>query len=76
MRRLFDDTFAKKDAQREYSFIARQRGMFSYSGLSEEQVKRLREEHAIYIVSGGRINVAGMTGANMNVLCTAITSVL
>ena len=76
MRRLFVDTLAKKDAQRDFSFIARQRGMFSYSGLSEEQVKRLREEYAIYIVSGGRINVAGMTGANMNVLCTAITSVL
>ena len=76
MRRLFVDTLAKKDAQRDFSFIARQRGMFSYSGLSEEQVKRLREEYAIYIVSGGRINVAGMTSANMDVLCTAITSVL
>ena len=76
MRRLFVDTLAKKGAQRDFSFIARQRGMFSYSGLSDEQVKRLREEYAIYIVSGGRINVAGMTGANINVLCTAITSVL
>ncbi len=76
MRRLFVDTLAKKGAQRDFSFIARQRGMFSYSGLSDEQVKRLREEHAIYIVSGGRINVAGMTGTNMNVLCTAIASVL
>ena len=76
MRRLFVDTLAKKGAQRDFSFIARQRGMFSYSGLSDEQVKRLREEYAIYIVSGGRINVAGMTGANMNVLCTAIASVL
>ena len=76
MRRHLVDTLAKKDAQRDFSFIARQRGMFSYSGLSEEQVKRLREEHAIYIVSGGRINVAGMTGTNMNVLCTAIASVL
>ena len=76
MRRLFVDTLAEKGAQGDFSFIARQRGMFSYSGLSDEQVKRLREEYAIYIVGGGRINVAGMTGANMDVLCTAIASVL
>jgi len=76
MRRLFVNTLAEKGAQGDFSFIARQRGMFSYSGLSDEQVKRLREEYAIYIVGGGRINVAGMTGANMDVLCTAIASVL
>ena len=76
MRRLFVDTLAEKGAQRDFSFIARQRGMFSYSGLNDEKVERLREEYGVYIVSGGRINVAGMTGANMNVLCTAITSVL
>ena len=39
MRRLFVDTLAKKGAQRDFSFIARQRGMFSYSGLSDEQVE-------------------------------------
>ena len=72
MRRLFVDTLAEKGAQGDFSFIARQRGMFSYSGLSDEQVKRLREEYAIYIVGGGRINVAGMTGANMDVLCTLL----
>ena len=76
MRRLFVDTLAAKGAQRDFSFIARQRGMFSYSGLSDEQVERLREEYAIYIVGGGRINVAGMTSANMDGLCTAIAAVL
>ena len=76
MRQLFVDTLAAKGAQRDFSFIARQRGMFSYSGLSDEQVERLREEYAIYIVGGGRINVAGVTDANMDVLCTAIAAVL
>ncbi len=76
MRQLFVDTLSAKGAQGDFSFIARQRGMFSYSGLSDDQVQRLREEYAIYIVGGGRINVAGMTAANMDALCTAIAAVL
>ena len=56
--------------------IIEQRGMFSFSGLTKEQVEELREKHAIYIVGSGRINVAGMTEANMGRLCDAIASVL
>ncbi len=76
MRQLFVDSLRAKGAPGDFSFIARQRGMFSYSGLSDAQVQRLREEYAIYIVGGGRINVAGMTAANMDALCTAIAAVL
>jgi aspartate/tyrosine/aromatic aminotransferase len=50
----------------DYSFIARQRGMFSFSGLTKEQVERLREEYAIYVVGSGRINVAGLTPCNID----------
>ena len=50
--------------------------MFSFSGLTKEQVDKLREKYAIYIVGSGRINVAGMTEANMDRLCEAIASVL
>ena len=50
--------------------------MFSFSGLSPEQVKALKEKHSIYIVGSGRINVAGMTKANMETLCTAVADVL
>jgi len=42
----------------DFSFITRQAGMFSYSGLTREQVQRLRSEHAIYALDSGRINVA------------------
>ena len=77
MRRLFVDTPAEKGAQGDFSFTSPASAACSrIPGLSDEQVKRLREEYAIYIVGGGRINVAGMTGANMDVLCTAIASVL
>lgn len=57
-------------------FIAQQRGMFSFSGLGKEQVARLRDEHAIYIVGSGRVNVAGMTPQNIPLLCDAIAKVL
>ncbi|MGE3317254.1 MAG: amino acid aminotransferase [Planctomycetaceae bacterium] len=76
MRRLFVETLAKVGVKRDFSFISRQRGMFSYSGLNPEQVKKLRDEHAIYIVGSGRINVAGMTEKNMEALCKAIAAVL
>jgi aromatic-amino-acid transaminase len=50
--------------------------MFSFSGLGKEQVEALRQQHGVYIVGGGRINVAGMTRQNMEPLCTAIAAVL
>jgi aspartate/tyrosine/aromatic aminotransferase len=76
MRRLFVDTLKAKGVTRDFSFIIQQRGMFSFSGLTKEQVDKLREKYAIYIVGSGRINVAGMTEANMGRLCEAIASVL
>jgi aspartate/tyrosine/aromatic aminotransferase len=76
MRTLFVETLNEKGVQRDFSFIARQRGMFSFSGLTPDQVKALRERYAIYAVGSGRINVAGMSAGNMDYLCTAIADVL
>jgi aspartate/tyrosine/aromatic aminotransferase len=76
MRREFVDTLRAKGATRDFSFIVNQRGMFSFSGLSPEQVKQLKEQWAIYIVGSGRISVAGMTPGNLPRLCEAIVSVL
>ena len=76
MRHLFVETLDERGTGRDFSFIARQRGMFSFSGLTPNQVQALRERHSVYIVGSGRINVAGMTGANMDYLCEAIADVL
>ncbi|MYH60779.1 MAG: aspartate/tyrosine/aromatic aminotransferase [Caldilineaceae bacterium SB0675_bin_29] len=76
MRHLFVETLDEQGAGRDFSFIARQRGMFSYSGLTPEQVQALRDRHSVYIVGSGRINVAGMTDVNMEYLCAAIADVL
>jgi aspartate/tyrosine/aromatic aminotransferase len=75
MRRLLVETLRAKGVPGDYSFITRQRGMFSFSGLTPEQVDILREKHAIYIVRSGRINVAGITQNNVQRLCEAIAEV-
>jgi aspartate aminotransferase len=76
MRELFVKTLRAHGVTRDFSFITRQRGMFSLSGITPEQVDKLRSDYAIYIVRSGRINVAGMTAANMDRLCEAIKAVL
>lgn len=76
MRALFVDTLKAKGVQRDFSFLKQQRGMFSFSGLTKEQVETLRQKYAIYILASGRINVAGMTQSNMQPLCDAIADVL
>lgn len=59
-----------------FDFVARHRGMFSRLGLTQEQVKRLREDHAIYMVDDSRINVAGLPEDRLDDLAKAIVSVL
>ena len=52
--------FADATKSDRYSFLERHRGMFSLLGTTPAQVERLRTEHAIYVVTDGRINVAGL----------------
>ena len=76
MRELFVEKLKEKGVPGDFSFIARQNGMFSFSGLSEATVIKLRDDFGIYIVGNGRINVAGMTPANIDTLCDAIKACL
>lgn len=63
-------------ANRDFEFVNRQRGMFSYSGLSAQHVERLRTEFGIYAVSTGRICVAALNTRNIETVAQAITQVL
>nr|WP_272867848.1 amino acid aminotransferase [Photobacterium aquimaris] len=76
MRVLFVATLKQCGVDADFSFIERQNGMFSFSGLNKDQVNRLKDEFAIYIVGSGRISVAGMTKSNMLPLCQGIAAVL
>ena len=76
MRNSLVAKLAQAGAKRDFGFVNGQRGMFSYSGLTSDQVDRLREEYGIYAVSTGRICVAALNSKNIDGVAKAIASVL
>ena len=76
MRKLFVATLKQKGVTTDFSFIERQNGMFSFSGLDKNQVLKMRADSAVYAVNSGRFNVAAMTEGNMDALCVAIAAVV
>ena len=76
LRRLLVECFAARGDGGRFEFIQRQRGMFSFLGITPKQVEALREEHAIYMVDSSRINVAGASRENVDQFCDAVMSVL
>jgi aromatic-amino-acid transaminase len=63
-------------AGRDFSFVLEQRGMFSYSGLTADQVERLRTEYGIYALSSGRICIAALNQKNVITVADAMAAVL
>lgn len=76
MRGKFVDMLREKGVEMDFGFIKNQRGMFSYSGLSPDAVKALREKFGLYIVGSGRICVAALNDNNIGYVCEAIADVL
>lgn len=76
MRAAFVDSMARAGCTTDFSFLLKQRGMFSYSGLTPMQVDWLKREKGIYIVGSGRINVAGITPENLEYLTISIAEAL
>lgn len=76
MRHTFASGLQARCKTRDFSFLANQRGMFSYSSLTSHEVDRLTSEYGIYMTRNGRINVAGLTPSNMEYVIDAIVDVL
>ncbi len=76
MRALFVERMHQYCPDRDFSFIEKQWGMFSYSGLTREQVAFLRNERSIYVVDSGRISTAGIIDENIDYLCESIRDAL
>ena len=76
MRQKLYDVLTAKVPGRDFSYFIKQRGMFSYTGLSPEQVDRLREEFAVYLVRSGRMCVAGLNSRNVEYVADAMAEVL
>ena len=76
MRESFVEKLKAKGVAEDFSFILRQRGMFSYTGLSAEQVARLQSEFGIYAVSTGRICLAALNTRNIDYAVDSLAAVL
>jgi aromatic-amino-acid transaminase len=76
VRRQLVDKIRSIRADFDFSFIARQRGLFSYSGLSRSQVQRLRDEYGLYAIDSGRICVPAINSGNIDYIAKGIASVL
>ncbi|SAL75292.1 aromatic amino acid aminotransferase [Caballeronia arvi] len=76
MRNGLVERLKASGVDRDFSFVSKQRGMFSYSGLTAAQVDRLRDEFGIYAVSTGRICVAALNMRNLDVVANAVAAVL
>ncbi len=75
MRQVLQTKLAAAGIKQDFSFITRQKGMFSYSGLNKEQMQRLRGEFGIYGVDSGRICVAALNSKNIDAVVSAIAKV-
>ncbi len=75
MRQALQTKLAAAGIKQDFSFITRQKGMFSYSGLNKEQMQRLRGEFGIYGVDSGRICVAALNSKNIDAVVSAIAKV-
>ncbi|MCW7540048.1 aspartate/tyrosine/aromatic aminotransferase [Aquabacterium sp. A7-Y] len=76
MRQRLHAVLTTKLPGRNFDYFLTQRGMFSYTGLSPEQVDRLREEHGVYLVRSGRMCVAGLNQHNVEKVAVAMAAVL
>lgn len=76
LRKNLVAALVKACPQRDFSFIERQRGMFSYLGVNPDQVRALRERHHCYMMEDSRMNVAGLRGDDIDYFANAIAEVL
>jgi aromatic-amino-acid transaminase len=76
MRKTLVDVLSTALPGKNFDYLLKQRGMFSYTGLSAQQVDRLREEFGIYLVGSGRICVAGLNSNNVQQVAQAFAAVM
>ncbi|MBP0946621.1 amino acid aminotransferase [Pseudomonas alliivorans] len=74
MRTRLVAVLAQKVPQHDFSFILRQNGMFSYTGLTPAQVDELKDAHGVYLIRSGRMCLAGLNEGNIDKVCDAIAS--
>jgi aspartate aminotransferase len=75
-RQLIVDKLVENGVTRDFSFISQQMGMFSFLGITPEQVQQLQDEYSIYLVGSSRLSIAGIANGNVDYLAKSIAKVL
>ena len=75
MRELLVEEMVKAGSPRDFSFVTKQDGMFSFTGFTPDQIERLKKEYGIYAVANGRICIAGLNKKNIAYVAKAFTAV-
>jgi aspartate aminotransferase len=76
LRQLFVKKLEARNVARDFSFIAGERGLFSFLGITKEQVVKLREQFHVYMVESSRMNFAGLNKSNADYVADSIALVL
>ena len=76
LRKLLVERISEAGIERDFSFLQRQSGMFSFLGLTVDQVQRLRKEFSIYTVNSARVNIASFNQTNIDYFVNAQKTVL
>ena len=76
MRQLLDEALRAEAPDHDFSHVVRAKGMFCFLGVSTEQVQRLKQDHAVYMVDSSRINIAGITADNVEHIAKSVAAVL
>ncbi|MEQ5808015.1 aspartate/tyrosine/aromatic aminotransferase [Alteromonas sp. NFXS44] len=76
LRTMLVNKLAENGAQKDFSFLKTQKGMFSFLCITPEQVREVRAKHSVYFVDSSRVNVAGINQQNVDALAKALVSVL
>lgn len=75
LRRLLHAALNRRLPRHDFAYLLTQRGMFSYTSFTEQQIQELRERHAIYLVNSGRMCISGLRSDNIERVADAIASV-
>jgi len=76
MRKALAEGVQRRSPGADYSFVERQKGLFSYTGLTKAQVERLRTEYSVYAIETGRVCVAALNSGNIDYVADAIAAVI
>ncbi len=76
LRKLLVDNLSAQGVDKDFDFVNQQKGMFSFLCIAPEQVQHLRKEHSVYFVDSSRVNIAGISHSNVEVLAKAIADTL